>query len=158
MSEKSYSQKKRDKFDYRLAYFKDNPGLFGCVWSCAYCHKPLLGKSSVVVDHIIPLNSMLGKNARFNLVASCEKCNLRKSDKLDYRIAKGYLAKAAETVVVQLQRLVVLAFVAVWWAAGAVFSCLAGAAKKAFRMLPLPVKICLLAAALIYLFKIERGI
>ena len=33
---KSYSQRKRDKMDYRREYFKHNPGIFGCIWNCAY--------------------------------------------------------------------------------------------------------------------------
>ncbi len=41
-----------------------------------------------MVDHIVPLNSVLGRNARYNLVASCNTCNLKKSDKIDTRIAK----------------------------------------------------------------------
>ena len=54
---RSYSQRKRDEFDYRREYFKHNPGIFGCVWTCAYCHRPIVGKQNVQVDHIMPLNT-----------------------------------------------------------------------------------------------------
>lgn len=114
---KSYSQRKRDKLDYRTEYFKHNPGLFGCIWSCAYCHKPLLGKANVEVDHIIPLNSPLGRNARYNLVAACHDCNRSKSDTLDMRSVQGYFSKLAEVAVFSAQKLIGLGMAVVWWAA-----------------------------------------
>ena len=43
----TYSQKKRAKLDYRAVYFSHNPGLFGCIWFCAYCKKPIVGKQNV---------------------------------------------------------------------------------------------------------------
>lgn len=115
MSEmKSYSQRKRDKFDYRREYFKSNPGIFGCVWICAYCGKPLLGKQNVVVDHIMPLNNVLGRNAKYNLVSSCQVCNSKKSDKVDHRVIQGYIAKGVQSVLFKIQSVVLLAAVAVW--------------------------------------------
>lgn len=89
----TYSQKKRAKLDYRAVYFSHNPGLFGCIWFCAYCKKPIVGKQNVQVDHIMPLNNPLGMNRRFNLVAACPVCNNRKSDRVDYRVAQGYVNK-----------------------------------------------------------------
>jgi len=98
----TYSQKKREKLDYRHEYFKRNPGLFGKVYFCAYCKRPLLRKD-VQVDHIIPLNSHLGRNKAYNLVAACGPCNLAKSDKKDLRILLGYSSKAVDTVMYKAQ-------------------------------------------------------
>ncbi|MEY8334653.1 HNH endonuclease signature motif containing protein [Lachnospiraceae bacterium 47-T17] len=96
---RSYSQKKRDKMNYRYEYFKKNPGLFGCIWSCAYCHGLIIGKKNVQVDHVIPLNSVFGKNATYNLVAAHPSCNRRKSDKIDGRVAVGYISKLNEEII-----------------------------------------------------------
>ena len=98
----TYSQKKREKLDYRHEYFKRNPGLFGRVYFCAYCKRPLLRKD-VQVDHIIPLNSRFGRNKAYNLVAACGPCNLAKSDKKDLRILLGYASKTADTVMYKTQ-------------------------------------------------------
>ena len=81
----TYSQRKRARFDYNSAYFRRNPGLFGKIYFCAYCKRPLF-RNQVQVDHIIPLASHLGMNKCFNLVAACETCNKRKSSKKDIRI------------------------------------------------------------------------
>lgn len=118
---KSYSQRKRDQFDYRHEYFKHNPGIFGCVWTCAYCHRPIIGKQNVQVDHIMPLNNVLGRNARYNLVAACAKCNRAKSDKVDGRVVKGYISKVFEVVIFGVQKIIILAFVGVWFAINKVF-------------------------------------
>lgn len=101
--------------DYRREYFKHNPGLFGCIWTCAYCHRPLLGKENVQVDHIMPLNTPLGQNARYNLVAACGKCNRDKSDKVDGRVITGYVSKIFEVIIFSIQKMVIIAFVGVWY-------------------------------------------
>lgn len=95
---KTYSQRKRDSFDYRTAYFKNNPGIYGNIWFCSQCGKILIGRKNVVIDHIIPLNSIAGVNKTINTVAICQKCNSSKSDTIDYRVAKGYLAKIFEVI------------------------------------------------------------
>lgn len=110
----TYSQRKRSKMDYRTEYFVHNPGLFGCVWFCAYCHKPILGRQNVEVDHIMPLNNVLGRNSRYNLVAACRKCNRNKSDKVDGRVAVGYCSKLFEVVLFGAQKIFVGAFVVLW--------------------------------------------
>ena len=92
----TYSQKKRASFNYRNEYFKKNPGIYSNIWFCSQCGKILIGKRNVVIDHIVPLNSIAGVNRTFNTVAICQKCNSSKSDRIDYRIAKGYLAKIFE--------------------------------------------------------------
>ena len=94
----TYSQKKRASFNYRNEYFKKNPGIYGNIWFCSQCGKILIGKHNVVIDHIVPLNSIAGVNRTFNTVAICQKCNSSKSDCIDYRIAKGYLAKLFEVL------------------------------------------------------------
>lgn len=135
----TYSQRKRAKMDYRSEYFKHNPGLFGCIWTCAYCHKPLLGAHNVSVDHIIPLNSPLGRNRRFNLVAACRDCNLNKSDIVDGRIVKGYLSKIFESIIFSIQKVVIVIFVAIWWVINRIFHAILGL----FKELPILVKIAI---------------
>ena len=90
------SQKKRASFNYRNEYFKKNPGIYGNIWFCSQCGKILIGKHNVVIDHIMPLNNVAGVNRTFNTVAICQKCNSSKSDSVDYRVVKGYLAKLFE--------------------------------------------------------------
>ena len=92
----TYSQKKRASFNYRNEYFKKNPGIYGNIWFCSQCGKILIGKYNVVIDHIMPLNNVAGVNRTFNTVAICQKCNSSKSDSVDYRVVKGYLAKLFE--------------------------------------------------------------
>lgn len=92
----TYSQKKRASFNYRNEYFRKNPGIYGNIWFCSQCGKILIGKHNVVIDHIMPLNNVAGVNRTFNTVAICQKCNSSKSDSVDYRVVKGYLAKLFE--------------------------------------------------------------
>lgn len=100
---KSKTQLKREAYDYRAAYFKQNPGLFGCIWFCSQCYKPLFGKKNVVIDHIIPL-AKGGINHVSNCTACCRKCNAKKSDKVDGRIVKGYAFKLIESNAFRAQR------------------------------------------------------
>lgn len=144
----TYSQRKRAQLNYRAEYFRHNPGLFGCVWSCAYCHKPLLGMHNVVIDHIMPLNSPLGLNTRFNLVASCYKCNAEKSDNVDFRVIKGYRAKVFQSIVFTIQKVIILAFVGMWMVLSQIGNAIAGA----FKRLPLFMKLILIVIILILLF------
>lgn len=112
----TYSQKKRAKMDYRKEYFKRNPGLFGCIWTCAYCKKPLIGKKSVVVDHIVALNNVMGQNAAYNLVASCERCNLKKSDTVNLSyVTRGFFSKAVDSILFTIQRIIIYIFVGIWY-------------------------------------------
>lgn len=88
---------KRNSYPYRRIYFEKNPGLlFGHIWFCSQCHKPIWSKKNVVVDHIVPLNKG-GVNHHLNCVAICSKCNLHKSDIVDYRVAVGFTSKAIES-------------------------------------------------------------
>lgn len=85
----------RQSYDYRREYFKRNPGIFGCLWFCSQCYKPLIGKKNVYVDHIIPL-AKGGVNRVSNCTAICGKCNRAKSDKVDGRVIKGAAFKLVE--------------------------------------------------------------
>jgi hypothetical protein len=117
----------RDEYDYRSEYFKRKPGLFGAVWFCSQCWKPLIGKDKVEVDHgfppsffakkkrnrhgqIVKNNSVLAKamNRPFNLVACCKECNRGKSDKIGVVTVKAGIAQVIETVMFSAQRAVVV--------------------------------------------------
>ena len=90
---------KRNAYPYRRVYFEKNPGLaFGHFWRCSQCGRIIFSKKNVYVDHIIPLNKG-GVNHHLNCVAICRTCNLKKSDKVDHRVAVGYASKALETTV-----------------------------------------------------------
>lgn len=127
MARKSYSARKREKLDYRAEYFKHNPGLFGKIWICAYCKKPLFGKHNVQVDHIMPLNNPLGRNKGYNLVAACWKCNNAKSDKVDWRVPVGYVSKIGDSMLFGAQ-----------WAATGIF---VGITTIIWYVVSLPLKI-----------------
>lgn len=90
------TQEYRASYNYREEYFKKNPGLFGCIWFCSQCFKPLIGRHNVVVDHIRPLNKG-GLNHVSNCTACCQKCNSAKSDIVDGRMYKGYVFKFFES-------------------------------------------------------------
>lgn len=90
------TQEYRASYDYRKEYFKQNPGLFGCIWFCSQCYRPLFGKKNVVIDHIRPLNKG-GRNHVSNCTACCYACNSAKSDIVDGRMYKGYVFKAFES-------------------------------------------------------------
>lgn len=116
----------RQSYNYREAYFKYNPGLFGCIWFCSQCFKPLIGKKNVVIDHIVPL-SKGGRNHVSNCTAICSKCNLAKSDKIDGRIIRGGVFKVFESTLFRGQR-------GVGAAAGLTVGLAAGAASGATRL------------------------
>ena len=102
------SQIKREQMDYRKEYFKKNPGLFGCVWFCSQCGRPLFGKDQVQVDHIVPLANVLGQNKTFNCVAICRKCNQKKRDKVGLYTVKGQIAKIFEVLLFTAKKIVFL--------------------------------------------------
>lgn len=93
----------RRSYNYRSEYFKRNPGLFGHIWFCSQCGRPLIGKDNVYIDHIIPL-SKGGRNHVSNCTAICFKCNRAKSDKIDGRIVKGEVFKIFESTLFRSQR------------------------------------------------------
>lgn len=97
------TQAKRAAYPYREMYFKKNPGIFGCIWICSQCYKPIFGKQNVVIDHIIPL-AKGGRNHVSNCTACCRTCNASKSDKVDYRVVKGKIFKMVESNAYRAQR------------------------------------------------------
>lgn len=104
-SSQSKSQRKREAYDYRSAYFRKNPGLFGCIWICSQCGIPMIGRHNVQVDHIIPLAG-IGINRTINTVAICAKCNSEKSDKTGKYVVKGVIAKCFEMTYFTLQKII----------------------------------------------------
>lgn len=144
---KSYSQRKREKLDYRAEYFRHNPGMFGYIWFCAYCHKPLL-RSQVQVDHIVPLNNVAGRNARYNLVAACEKCNKAKSDKIDERIVKGYCSKVLEVIMFTVQKVIAIIFMSTFFCGLKIIDVIWNLLLAPFKQQSMAVK---LAVLIIYL-------
>lgn len=111
----TYSQKKRAEMpDYRDVYFSHNPGLFGCIWFCAYCKKAIVGRHNVEVDHIVPLDSPMGMNKGFNLVSSCRECNRKKSNNVDGRVAIGYTSKFFDFILYSFQKIFIISFMAVY--------------------------------------------
>lgn len=55
----------RDSNDYREEYFRKNPGLFGVLYFCSQCYKPLVGRHNVQVDHIYPPSRLVFKKGPF---------------------------------------------------------------------------------------------
>ena len=104
-TKKTKSQIKREKFNYRSAYLKKNPGLFGCIWVCSICHLPVIGKSNLAIDHIWPL-AKGGVNRLFNTAAAHKNCNSKKSAKTGLYIPNGYLGKVIETVIFRSRDLI----------------------------------------------------
>lgn len=100
---KTATQIKRESYPYREKYFQQNPGIFGCIWICSQCYKPIFGKHNVVIDHIVPL-AKGGRNHVSNCTACCRECNAKKSDKVDYRVAKGKIFKILESNAFRAQR------------------------------------------------------
>lgn len=99
------TQKKRAKYDYRTNYFKQNPGLFGKIWFCSQCHKILIGRHNVQVDHIWALGAG-GVNRVFNTAAICAKCNRKKSDKTGLWLINGMVGKVIELIIFRTRDLI----------------------------------------------------
>lgn len=97
------TQEIRAAYPYREKYFEKNPGIFGCIWICSQCYKPIIGKKNVVIDHIMPL-AKGGRNHVSNCTACCRKCNSEKSDIVDHRVLKGKIFKIFESNAYRTQR------------------------------------------------------
>lgn len=89
-----------NNYNYRDDYFRRHKGLFGLgIYFCSYCGKPIRRRNSHV-DHIIPKSkNQYLLNRSFNTTIACPKCNLRKSDKVDFRIVQGYASKVGGAAV-----------------------------------------------------------
>ncbi len=56
VTKKKPPQSKWDRDDnYRKEFLKHNKGLFGCIYICAYCGRPML-RSTMQVDHHLAIN------------------------------------------------------------------------------------------------------
>lgn len=97
---------KRKSFDYRRHYLKHNRGIFGSLYFCSQCLKPLK-EDEMEVDHIFPNSKWFSPNRTFNCVAICPACNKRKTDKIGWCTVKGLIAKAIEELFIYTQRLVI---------------------------------------------------
>lgn len=96
MAVKSYSQRKRESYDYRANYLEHNPGYFKGLYICSQCGK-ILTKNTMEVDHIFPVSKWWAPNRVINCVAICSECNKRKSDKVTWKMSiKAILCKILE--------------------------------------------------------------
>ena len=90
--------------NYRQAFFSKNKARR---YHCAYCGRRLK-EEDVEVDHLIPVGAVKNKflprillrlsgvsdvNDEKNLVASCRKCNRKKSDKLGVWLFRGMIGR-----------------------------------------------------------------
>lgn len=103
----------RNSNDYRKEYFDKNRGIGGVLYICSQCFTPMLNRSKIQADHIIPPSRFVNRvetrngtkntnmlsrmlNHSFNIVAICSKCNLKKSNKMGLVTLKGITAKLIE--------------------------------------------------------------
>lgn len=117
----------RDSNDYRGKYFKRNPGLFGFLYFCSQCGRPLFGKDEVEVDHVYAPSRQATKvydkddnlvsntgffaealNTTSNCVAICRSCNAKKKDKAGIYLVKGLIAKGVEVTVFTAQKVMLM--------------------------------------------------
>lgn len=104
----SSTQKRRNAYDYREEYLKHNGGLFGKIYFCALCFKPLT-RETLEVDHIIPL-AKHGVNHVINCTSTCRKCNRSKSDKVDERVVREIVYKVFEELVILINKSLTVGF------------------------------------------------
>lgn len=94
----STTKERRNAYPYRQEYLRHNKGLFGFLYFCSQCGRPLT-RNSLEVDHIVPI-SKKGINHIVNCVAICHKCNQEKSNKIDNTIYRGMLWKVLEEILI----------------------------------------------------------
>jgi 5-methylcytosine-specific restriction endonuclease McrA len=100
---RSYNKRYERGSNYRAEFFKHNKGPHRCV----YCGKRLKS-TDIEVDHLIPVSkakSSIGArvwlricgifnvNDHRNLVASCKRCNRKKSDKIGFWVLRGLIGR-----------------------------------------------------------------
>ena len=100
---RSYDRRYERSSNYREVFFKTHKGPYRCV----YCGRRLKS-ADLEVDHLIPVakakTSMAARtylhlsgassvNDAKNLVASCKKCNRKKSDKIGLWVPRGILGR-----------------------------------------------------------------
>lgn len=104
----STTKERRNAYAYRQEYLKHNKGLFGFLYFCSQCGRPLTRKT-LEVDHIVPL-SKKGVNHIVNCVAICHKCNQEKSNKINNTIYRGMLWKVLEEILICVSFIVTKVF------------------------------------------------
>lgn len=101
-------EEKRNSYNYRDKYLKHNPGFFNSFYVCSQCFKPI-SVSELEVDHIFPISRWWAPNHLINLVSTCQSCNRKKSDKIDFTIqSKGVLFKIIEETYLLFHKLFLL--------------------------------------------------
>ena len=101
-------EEKRNSYNYRDKYLKHNPGFFNSFYVCSQCFKPI-SVSELEVDHIFPISRWWAPNHLINLVSTCQSCNRKKSDKIDFKIqSKGVLFKIIEETYLLFHKLFLL--------------------------------------------------
>lgn len=118
-----------DRWERSNTYRNDFFTYYRPPYRCRYCHRRLK-KEYLVVDHIVPVGkvkkSVNARNLLYirgisdvndcrNLAPSCQRCNLKKSDKLGLWYIKGILGQWEWYWVVR-KILLILIFVAVMFA------------------------------------------
>lgn len=107
---KSYSQKKREGYDYRGNYLKHNHGLLGSIYICSQCLE-VMHKDEMQVDHIFPVSKWFAPNRVFNCVSICPHCNKTKSNRITKSLViKGILMKLFEEFYIAFQRAFIYLF------------------------------------------------
>jgi 5-methylcytosine-specific restriction endonuclease McrA len=100
---RSYDKRYERGSGYRQTFFESNNGPY----RCAYCGKRLKD-DYIEVDHLIPVSKaktstgvrtwlqlcgIKNVNDARNLVASCKKCNRKKSDKTGFWVIRGAIGR-----------------------------------------------------------------
>ena len=120
---RSFDRRYERSTNYRKIFFDNNHGPY----YCAYCGKRLSAQY-LEVDHLIPVakakNSMgvrtwmqlcgiKNVNESKNLVASCSRCNGRKSDKMGWWTIKGMIGRYRATWIVRNIVVIIIALVVI---------------------------------------------
>lgn len=74
----------RLRFTKRSIYLRDR-------YTCQYCGKAMK-LSEITIDHVIPL-SRGGHNSFLNCVSCCQKCNVKKADRLPHEAGMFLIKK-----------------------------------------------------------------
>jgi hypothetical protein len=89
---------------YRKTFFDTHKGPY----RCAYCGRRLRSENKIEVDHLVPVSKakssfgvrtwlhicgITNVNDHRNLVASCQKCNRKKSNKMGFWTIRGALGR-----------------------------------------------------------------
>lgn len=129
---RSYDKRYERSTNYRKQFFANNKGPY----RCAYCGKRLKA-DDLEVDHLIPVAKakkessvrtwlqicgMKTVNDPKNLVASCSKCNRKKSDEIGWWVIKGALGRNKKFWVYRNIILTIVIFLGLWIVCASGFS------------------------------------